>query len=68
MSLTCLPEGNPLPSFTWTRLSDNSVVTMPLTNVRRQDAGEYRCIAVNGVGKPASKDAMLVVECECSLF
>ncbi|XP_067053552.1 uncharacterized protein [Acropora muricata] len=62
VTLKCLPEGNPLPSFTWTRLSDNSVVTMPLTNVRRQDAGEYRCIAVNGVGKPASKDAMLVVE------
>ena len=64
MTLKCSPEGNPPPSVTWRRLSDNSVVSMPLTNVRRKDAGKYRCIAVNGVGKPANKDVWLIVECE----
>ena len=62
--MECLPEGNPPPSFTWTRLSDNSVVTMPLINVRRQDEGEYRCIADNGVGKPANETVRLIVQCE----
>ena len=64
VSLRCLSEGNPQPNFTWTSVSDNSVVTMPLINVRRQDAGEYRCIADNGVGKPASETVWLIVQCE----
>lgn len=64
VSLRCLFEGNPQPNFTWTRVSDNRVVTMPLIDVRRQDAGEYRCIADNGVGKPASETVWLIVKCE----
>lgn len=67
VTLNCLSEGNPPPSFTWTRVSDNSVVTMPLTNIRRQDAGQYRCTAVNGVGTPATRDVFIDVQCESYL-
>lgn len=67
VTLKCLSEGNPPPIMTWTRLSDNSVVTMPLTNIRKQDAGEYRCTADNGVGTPATRNVFIDVQCESYL-
>ncbi|XP_015749570.1 PREDICTED: protein CEPU-1-like [Acropora digitifera] len=51
-----------MPNITWTRLSDNSVVIMPLTDIRRQDAGKYRCTADNGIVSPANKDVWIVVQ------
>lgn len=65
MTLKCLAEGNPIPSITWIRLVDNSIVTMPLANIRRQDAGTYRCIADNGVGSSDTGDVFVNVQCEC---
>jgi len=61
-TLKCLADGKPRPNITWTRLSDNSVVTMPLTDIRRQDAGKYRCAADNGIVSPATKDVWIVVQ------
>lgn len=64
--MNCLVEGNPTPTVTWRRLSDNHVVTMPLTNIRRQNASVgYRCIADNGVRTPAIVEAFIDVQCEC---
>ena len=63
-TLKCLADGKPTPNITWTRLSDNSVVTMPLTDIRRQDAGKYRCTADNGIASPATKDVWIAVQCE----
>ena len=65
MTLKCLAEGEPRPNIVWTRLCDNSVVTMPMTNIRKQDAGKYRCTANNGVGIPASKEVFVDVQCKC---
>ena len=65
MTLKCLAEGKPTPSITWTRLSDNSVVTMPLIKINRRDVRDYRCTADNGVGTPASRDVSIDVQCEC---
>ncbi|XP_074634752.1 igLON family member 5-like isoform X2 [Acropora palmata] len=63
VTLKCLAEGNPTPTVMWTRLSDNSVVTMPLTNIRRQNASVgYRCTANNGVKSPATRDVFLDVQ------
>ncbi|XP_067030240.1 fibroblast growth factor receptor 2-like isoform X4 [Acropora muricata] len=61
-TLKCLADGKPTPNITWTRLSDNSVVIMPLTDIRRQDAGKYRCTADNGIESPATKDVWIAVQ------
>ena len=67
MSLNCTADGNPKPtSITWTRLSDNLSVNMPLQNISRQDQGGYRCTADNGVGSPVTKDTFITVHCEYS--
>ena len=63
--LKCLAEGKPTPSITWTRLSDNRTVTMPLINISRGDVMDYRCTADNGVGTPATRNVTIDVQCKC---
>ena len=63
-TVKCLADGKPTPNIKWTRLSDNSVVNMTLTNIGRQDAGNYRCTADNGMGSPATGDVWIDVQCE----
>ena len=65
VTLKCIAEGKPTPSIAWTRLSDNSVVTMPLINISRHDAMDYRCTADNGVETPAVRDVTIDVQCKC---
>ena len=65
VTLKCLAKGKPTLSITWTRLSDNSVVTMPLINMSRHDVREYRSTADNGVGTPATRDVTIDVQCKC---
>ncbi|XP_068686979.1 intercellular adhesion molecule 5-like isoform X2 [Montipora foliosa] len=62
LQLSCSATGEPGPNITWTRLSDNSSVTMPMMNISRQDAGGYRCTAYNGIGSPSSKDVYIDVQ------
>lgn len=35
---------------------------MPLTGIRRKDAGKYRCTADNGIESPATGDLWIVVQ------
>ena len=65
VTLNCSAEGKPSPSITWTRLSDNVVVTMPLINITRHGVIDYRCVADNGVGIPAIRDVTIDVQCKC---
>ncbi|XP_068732589.1 neural cell adhesion molecule 2-like isoform X2 [Montipora capricornis] len=67
LTLNCTISGNPAPNTTWTRLWDNRVVSMPLTNIRRQDKGGYRCTANNGIGNPVSKDVFITVHYQPSI-
>jgi len=60
--LNCTADGNPTPNITWTRLSDNSVVTYPLTITGKQDEGVYECTADNGIGTPATAVFSIAVE------
>ena len=60
--LNCTADGNPTPKITWTRLSDNSVVTFPLTITGKQDEGVYECTADNGIGTPATAVVSIAVE------
>ncbi|XP_068687089.1 uncharacterized protein [Montipora foliosa] len=61
LTVNCTASGNPAPNTTWIKLTDNSIVTMPLTNIRRTDEGGYRCSAYNGVGNLATKDVFITV-------
>jgi len=63
----CRADGNPAPNITWTRLSDNSVVPLPLTITGKQDEGSYRCTADNGDDNPASKDVFITVQSNSKL-
>ena len=62
VTLNCAADGNPAPSITWTRVSDDSAVTFPLRITGKQDEGPYRCIANNGVGNSSTKDVFISVE------
>lgn len=63
VTLICRADGNPTPSITWTRVSDNSSVSLPLTITGKQDEGGYRCTAENGVGNPDSDVTFINVHC-----
>ena len=68
-TLKCLAEGEPRPTTTWTRVSDGSIISGTLVNVIRQHANvSYRCTAENGVGRPATRDVFVDVQCECCNF
>ncbi|XP_074634711.1 uncharacterized protein LOC141893222 isoform X2 [Acropora palmata] len=59
LTLNCSADGKPKPTITWTRLSDNTVVTMPLNIIRGKNKESYRCTAHNGIGNPLIKDVIV---------
>ena len=60
--LNCTADGLPLRPIFWTRLSNNSNVSMPLKIRGRKDQGGYRCTAYNGVGDPDTADVFITVQ------
>ena len=66
--LNCTADGNPEPNITWTRLSDNSIVSMPLDITGKQDEGGYRCIADNRIGNAAFFDVFITIQCKSHLL
>ncbi|XP_015774925.1 PREDICTED: neural cell adhesion molecule 2-like [Acropora digitifera] len=62
LTLNCSADGIPKPTLTWTRVSDGTVVTMPLNITGGMDGGGYRCTADNGVGKLLTKDVFVDVQ------
>ena len=64
LTLNCSADGKPEPNITWTRVSDSTVVTMPLNITRVGDGGNYTCTADNGVGKALTKEVFVDVQCE----
>ena len=80
---SCVAEGNPSPSVSWTKngqklnvgansrlnaSSTNNKHTLTITDVRRSDAGQYRCVANNNVGNSTSSAAKLEVYCKCRII
>ena len=61
---TCSVDGNPKPNITWTRVSDNKPVSFPLIISDKQDEGDYKCTASNGVGSPDSRIVHVFVQCK----
>ena len=75
MTFTCDADGNPTPTFSWTK--DDSVVNktsritfnadkkqLTITNVNRGDSGGYICVATNDVNKVQSNSSTLNVQCK----
>ena len=65
VSLNCTANGYPTPTITWTKVSDNSPVSFPLTITGKQNEGLYKCIADNGVGSPLTEEVFITVHREC---
>ncbi|CAH3184285.1 unnamed protein product [Porites lobata] len=61
VTLNCSADGNPPPVISWTRVSDNSAVIFPLTDIGQLDEGAYRCTAYNGVGSVVTRDSSVFV-------
>ena len=64
LHLTCVADGNPTPNITWTRVSNNKLVSFPLIISGKQDEGGYRCTASNDVGSPDSRTVYVFVQCK----
>ena len=64
LTLNCSADGKPEPTITWTRVSDNTVVNMPLTITEEKNEESYRCTADNGVGKNLTKVLNITILCE----
>ena len=75
MTFTCDADGNPTPTFAWTK--DSSVVNttpritfnadkkqLSIANVNRADSGEYICVATNDVNEVQSNSSTLNVQCK----
>ena len=79
VTFTCNATGNPAPAFRWTKIG--SVLTtgsrislssdgkqLTLTNVTREDSGQYVCKATNNVTTVPSDSATLNVECKITYY
>ena len=80
MSFSCNATGDPAPAISWTK--DGSLISssgdsrisfgednkkLTITNVSRDDSGQYRCVANNSVGNETTSDAAtLDVQCKNS--
>ena len=68
VTLNCSADGNPVPRITWTRVSDNSAVTFPLTISGKGNEGAYTCTADNSVKDSFSKDTFIIVQSKSKAF
>lgn len=79
-TLSCTVEGKPLSEehVRWERLGYdmsektkvnfvNGTSYLQIKNARREDVGNFRCIADNRVANPTSRDVLLIVKCKHSL-
>lgn len=76
-TLSCSVDGKPLMGdhVRWERpgynLDEKTKTTfvngtsyLHIKNVRREDVGNFRCVADNRVANPTSRDVLLIVKCK----
>ncbi|XP_015751955.1 PREDICTED: fibroblast growth factor receptor 2-like isoform X3 [Acropora digitifera] len=61
LTLKCSADGKPTPTLFWTRVSDNTNVSMPLNITGGKNEESYRCTAYNGIGNPLSKVVKITI-------
>ena len=81
MTLSCNASGDPAPLKFWTK--GGSIIskrgnprirfeagnkTLTITNVNRNDSGQYRCVANSSAGEVISSAATMNVKCKYSNF
>ena len=79
VTFNCSATGNSAPTFRWTK--DGSVLTpasrislssdskqLTITNVTREDSGQYVCEATNNVTTVPSDSATLNVKCKITFY
>ena len=67
LNLSCNASGTPQPVLSWVRISSGQQFNgslLQLTNVFRNQAGNYRCKASNECGTK-SNTATIYVKCKC---
>ena len=72
LQLYCAASGKPAPNITWTRVFNNGSeskvlhreTTWEIMNIKRTDAGTFRCTANNGAGNPAGQAIEVNVLCK----
>ena len=65
-TLTCAPAGHPTPNITWTKteiIHDSNRFSFTITP-EKTDKHRYECKADNGIGIPATRTFVVVVESE----
>ncbi|XP_053308550.1 igLON family member 5 [Spea bombifrons] len=64
VNLMCLAVGKPEPTVTWRQLKEgfsSEGELLEITEINRQQAGDYECITSNGVSAPDSKKVKITV-------
>ncbi|XP_075462438.1 igLON family member 5 isoform X2 [Ascaphus truei] len=64
VNLLCLAAGKPEPTVTWSQLKNSFTSDgefLEITEINRQQAGEYECVTTNGVSIPESKKVLITV-------
>ncbi|XP_063798388.1 igLON family member 5 isoform X2 [Pseudophryne corroboree] len=64
VNLMCLAVGKPEPTVTWKQMREgfsSEGELLEITEINRQQAGEYECITSNGVSAPDSKKVLITV-------
>jgi len=68
ISLYCNTAGNPPPKITWIKDGNNTVLntgeSFTLNNITRQQAGDYTCKVVNGIGSEDNATVTVTVHCK----
>ena len=62
--------GNPVPNTAWIRAGqvETNNKMLVLAAIKRNESGNYECLAWNGIGNNSTKSCTIDVQCKLHLF